>query len=50
MAGAQIWRVPVIDANTRLVGILALGDLAVAREPGTEATLELISQPGHPDR
>ena len=50
MAGAQIRRVPVIDANKRLVGILSLGDLAVAREPGTEATLELISQPGHPDR
>lgn len=50
MAAAQIRRVPVVDADKRLVGMLSLGDLAVAREPGTEATLELISQPGHPDR
>lgn len=46
----QIPRVPVVDADRRLVGILSLGDLAVAREQGTEATLELILQPGHPDR
>jgi CBS domain-containing protein len=50
MAAAQIRRVPVVDADRRVVGILSLGDLAVAREQGTEATLELISQPGHPDR
>ena len=50
MAAAQIRRVPVVDADKRLVGMLSLGDLAVAGEQGTAATLELISQPGHPDR
>ena len=48
MAAAQIRRVPVIDADRRLVGILSLGDLAVARDPGVRAALEEISQPGHP--
>lgn len=48
MSKAQIRRVPIVDADKHLVGILALGDLAVARERGVEATLEEISQPGHP--
>jgi CBS domain-containing protein len=48
MAAVQIRRVPVVDADRRLVGMLSLGDLAVARDPGVRATLEEISQPGHP--
>jgi CBS-domain-containing membrane protein len=47
MSKAQIRRVPVVDADKHLVGILALGDLAVARERSVDATLEEISQPGH---
>jgi CBS domain-containing protein len=46
MAREQIRRLPVVDQN-RLVGIVALGDLAV--EPGADAeaeeALEEISQP-----
>ena len=48
MSKAQIRRVPVIDADKHLVGILALGDLALAGARGVEETLEEISQPGHP--
>jgi CBS domain-containing protein len=50
MCKMQVRRVPVIDADKRLVGILALGDLAVAGERGVKETLEIISQPGHPER
>ena len=45
MSAAQVRRLPVLDQNQELVGILALGDLAredSARETG--ATLEQISE------
>lgn len=45
MSKAQIRRVPVVDADKLLVGILALGDLALAGEDGVAATLEEVSQP-----
>jgi CBS domain-containing protein len=50
MAGRQIRRVPVVDSDKRLVGIVALGDLADDRVPETEATLRSISHPAEPDR
>ena len=47
MADRQIRRLPVLDANHNLVGIISLGDLAVegAEDVAAEA-LEQISQPG----
>lgn len=50
MAGRQIRRVPVVDRDKRLVGIVSLGDLAEDRAPGTEGTLRSISHPAAPDR
>jgi hypothetical protein len=50
MAGRQIRRVPVADSENRLVGIVALGDLADDRVPETEKTLRSISHPAEPDR
>lgn len=49
MGTAQIRRVPVV-ADKHLVGMLSLGDLAVAHERGVAATLEKISQPSSTDR
>jgi len=48
MSKAQVRRLPVVDANKHLIGMLALGDIAVAGERGIAATLEEVSQPGHP--
>lgn len=48
MAKNQIRRLPVVDRNKRLVGIVALGDLARAdKDKRTGDTLEKISEPGH---
>ena len=47
MSDRQIRRIPVVDADRNLVGIVSLGDIAVegADENAAEA-LENISQPG----
>jgi CBS domain-containing protein len=47
MSEAQVWRLPVIDQDQRLCGIVSLGDLA--RETNSESAheaLEGVSQPG----
>ena len=53
MADAQIRRLPVVDGNQRLVGIVSLGDIA-AKNPGDEVdvatSLGDISTPAEPDR
>lgn len=53
MAEAQIRRMPVVDGNQRLVGIVSLGDIA-AKNPGDEADVAMslgdISSPAEPDR
>jgi hypothetical protein len=41
---------PVVDGERRLVGIVALGDLAADNAPGTEEALRRISSPSEPDR
>ena len=46
----QVRRMPVIDHNRMLVGIVALGDLATDLAPGTEDALRHISEPSEPDR
>jgi CBS domain-containing protein len=50
MARRQIRRMPVVDRGKRLVGMIALGDLAADHTPGTEETLRSISEPSQPDR
>ncbi|NRF68216.1 CBS domain-containing protein [Aquincola sp. S2] len=52
MRGAQIRRVPVLDRNRHLVGMVTLGDVAVRCHQDSEAgeALEAISQPSAPDR
>jgi CBS-domain-containing membrane protein len=54
MAEAQIRRLPVVDDNQRLVGIVTLGDIAAKNHSGDEADLATslgdISSPAEPDR
>ena len=45
MGSDQIRRVPVLDANRNLVGIVALGDLAIERDTGVDEALRDISMP-----
>jgi CBS domain-containing protein len=53
MAEAQIRRLPVVDGDERVVGIVSLGDIA-AKDPGDEADVAMslgdISTPAEPDR
>jgi CBS domain-containing protein len=53
MAEAQIRRLPVVDDNQRLVGIVSLGDIAaksVEEEADVGTSLGDISSPAEPDR
>lgn len=54
MAEAQIRRLPVVDAEKRLVGIVSLGDIAAkgGSSDDTEVAMSLsdISSPAEPDR
>jgi CBS domain-containing protein len=45
MADAQIRRIPVVDQDRNLVGIVALGDLAVEDEENVDEALRDISMP-----
>ena len=53
MAEAQIRRLPVVDGNQKLVGIVTLGDIA-AKGPEDEVDVAMslgdISSPAEPDR
>jgi CBS domain-containing protein len=53
MAQAQIRRMPVVDENEKLVGIVTLGDIA-AKNPDDEVDVAMslgdISSPAEPDR
>ena len=45
MSDAQIRRIPVIDADRQLVGIVALGDIALEEEDDVDEALRDISMP-----
>ncbi len=46
----QLRRVPVLDADGKVAGIVSLGDLAAAGTPEAGDALEAISIPAGPDR
>jgi CBS domain-containing protein len=52
MAGQQIRRLPVLDKNRKLVGIVSVGDIAVHAQDHqlTGKVLEDVSQPSVPNR
>ncbi len=49
MGEKQIRRMPVLDDERMLVGIVTLGDMATERAPGTRTALREISEPSEPD-
>ncbi|MES2887205.1 MAG: CBS domain-containing protein [Pseudomonadota bacterium] len=52
MSDVQIRRLPVLDDQDRLIGIVSLGDLVTrgGEEDGVDGTLRRISTPSEPDR
>jgi CBS domain-containing protein len=46
----QVRRLPVLDPEGKLVGIVSLGDLAAAGTSAAAEALENISVPAMPDR
>jgi CBS domain-containing protein len=51
MKARQIRRLPVIDRDKKLLGIISLGDLATKDDGGqAAAALEQVSKPSRPDR
>lgn len=50
MGDSQIRRIPVVDRDHNLVGIVSLGDIAVKSDEVAEQALEGISEPSEPDR
>jgi CBS domain-containing protein len=45
MSDAQIRRIPVVDRDRQLVGIVALGDIALEEQDDVDETLRDISMP-----
>ena len=50
MGDVQIRRLPVLDANKKIVGIVSLGDLATRQSGHVDEALREISSPSEPDR
>ncbi|HEX2555913.1 MAG TPA: CBS domain-containing protein [Microvirga sp.] len=50
MSRLQVRRIPVVDGSKRLVGIVALGDLATDSHEDAARALTRISTPSEPDR
>lgn len=50
MGDTQIRRLPVVDRDHNLVGIVSLGDIATKSDEVAEEALEGVSQPSEPDR
>ena len=46
MGDVQVRRLPVLDAQNEIVGIVSLGDLATRQSAHTDETLREISTPG----
>lgn len=46
MGDRQVRRLPVLDANNEIVGIVALADIATRQSAHTDETLREISTPG----
>ncbi len=46
MGDLQVRRLPVLDANNEIVGIVALADIATRQSKHTDETLREISTPG----
>lgn len=49
-AQQQLRRVPVLDGEGKLAGIVSPGDLAAASTPEAADALEAVSTPAEPDR
>ena len=45
MSDAQVRRIPVVDRNRQLVGIVALGEIALEEDDDVDETLRDISMP-----
>ncbi|MGN6669467.1 MAG: CBS domain-containing protein [Trinickia sp.] len=50
MADQQIRRLPVLDHEKHLVGMVSLGDLATSADGSISSTLSAVSSPSAPDR
>ncbi|MFX1675802.1 CBS domain-containing protein [Paraburkholderia sp. A2WS-5] len=50
MVSRQIRRLPVLDRNRQLIGIVSLGDLATWAEGDRSSVLRAVSSPSQPDR
>ena len=50
MGDVQIRRLPVLDANRAVVGIVSLGDMAIRQSEHTDSVLRDVSWPSEPDR
>ncbi len=50
MGDSQIRRIPVVDRDKQLVGMVSLGDIATRHAADTDDTLEDISTPSEPNR
>ncbi|WP_175943742.1 MULTISPECIES: CBS domain-containing protein [unclassified Caballeronia] len=50
MEQLQIRRMPVVDSEKNIVGMLALGDIAIYSDGEVSSTIQAISTPSVPDR
>jgi CBS domain-containing protein len=50
MAQQQIRRLPVVDRDKHLVGVIAFGDLATSADREISSTVAAVSAPSQPDR
>jgi CBS domain-containing protein len=50
MGDVQIRRLPVLNAQREIVGIVSLGDLAIRQSKHTDEVLRDVSWPSEPDR
>lgn len=48
MGEKQVRRLPVVDGDKNLIGIVSLGDLAVRQDGHIDRTVRQISEPGKP--